>query len=133
MATGHRLRVGWRFFRKQVLSLAVHPIFLILTLVGNGFMLVGAAAFFLWESGLNPRVDSFLDALWFAVTTVTSVGYGDVVPVTAAGRVLGMVLMIGGTAIFAAFTGLFASALLAPEMDEIESELIRLKQGLKSR
>jgi voltage-gated potassium channel len=40
------------------------------------------------------------DGLWWAVTTVTSVGYGDYYPVTLPGRILGMILEVAGVTIF---------------------------------
>jgi voltage-gated potassium channel len=40
--------------------------------------------------------NSFGKALWWSITTVTTVGHGDVYPVTTAGRVIPVLLMIGG-------------------------------------
>lgn len=82
-------------------------------------MVLGAVAHFWLERGINAQVTSFLDSLWWSVSTVTTVGYGDVVPITPVGRVVGMGLMIFGTALFSAFTALFASVLLMPELEEI--------------
>ncbi len=64
------------------------------------------------ERGHESRLDSFPDALWWAVVTVTTVGYGDIVPVTQAGRALALVLMIGGVALFGALTANLASILM---------------------
>lgn len=113
----------WRRTSRFILSrgryLVRHPLFLLLTLVGNAFMVLGAVAHFWLERGINAQVTSFLDSLWWSVSTVTTVGYGDVVPITPVGRVVGMGLMIFGTALFSAFTALFASVLLMPELEEI--------------
>src|SRR4051812_44855243 len=51
-------------------------------------------------------------ALWWAVTTVTTVGYGDVVPVQPAGRAVASVLMIVGFASLSLLTGIVASVLV---------------------
>ena len=67
------------------------------------------------ERGHESRLDSFPDALWWAVVTVTTVGYGDVVPVTEAGRALALVLMIGGVALFGALTANLASTFMRRE------------------
>jgi voltage-gated potassium channel len=52
------------------------------------------------------------DALWWALTTVTSVGYGDYYPVTGAGRIVAAGLMLGGIGVLSAVTAAFASWLV---------------------
>jgi voltage-gated potassium channel len=54
--------------------------------------------------------DTIWLALWWAVQTVTTVGYGDVVPGSAAGKAIGSLLMLGGLALFAVVTGTITSA-----------------------
>lgn len=77
-----------------------------------GLVLVVATAVATVERGHNSEIESFPDALWWAVATVTTVGYGDVVPATVAGRAFGYVLMIGGIGIFGAFTANVATILI---------------------
>ena len=64
------------------------------------------------EFGQNDAIQSLLDALWWGFATATTVGYGDIIPVTPLGKVLGIVLMLMGTALFAIYTGLFAQTIL---------------------
>jgi voltage-gated potassium channel len=52
------------------------------------------------------------DAIWWSVATITTVGYGDVYPVTAEGRCLAMVVMIGGVGMFGLLSGIVASTLI---------------------
>ena len=59
-------------------------------------------------------------ALWWAVTTVTTVGYGDVVPEEPAGRLVAAALMIAGFASLSLLTGIIASLLAARRMAELE-------------
>lgn len=71
----------------------------------------------------------WLDSVWWGVTTVTTVGYGDVFPVTTVGRIAGMVLMIAGVSLFVGFTGLVASGLHSRMQDEIKhSERVTFRE-----
>jgi voltage-gated potassium channel len=54
----------------------------------------------------------FLAAVWWAVVTLTTVGYGDIVPATPAGRVLGLLVMISGIGMVSTLTGNLASLLV---------------------
>jgi voltage-gated potassium channel len=60
----------------------------------------------------GATIRTFGDAVWWAVSTVTTVGYGDVTPVTPGGRVVAAVLMFLGLALLGAVTGSFSSWLL---------------------
>lgn len=51
---------------------------------------------FLLEHGTNPQFRDLQDGLWWALVTLTTVGYGDIAPVTTAGRVLAVMTMIFG-------------------------------------
>jgi voltage-gated potassium channel len=56
--------------------------------------------------------DSFGDALWWALQTVTTVGYGDVVPSSGTGRVIGAFVMISGIAFLTVITAAVTAALI---------------------
>jgi voltage-gated potassium channel len=53
--------------------------------------------------------NTFGDALWWAITTVTTVGYGDLSPTTARGRVIAVFLMLGGISLVGMITATLAS------------------------
>jgi voltage-gated potassium channel len=55
------------------------------------------------------NINSFADALWWSITTITTVGYGDRYPVTGEGRLLGAGLMIAGIALLGVVTASLAS------------------------
>jgi len=55
-----------------------------------------AIAFHSFEEGINPNVHSLFDSFWWAMVTVTTIGYGDIYPVTTAGRIVAMILMLVG-------------------------------------
>ena len=57
----------------------------------------------------GAKITGFGDAVWWAVTTVTTVGYGDLAPVTTMGRVVAVALMIGGITLVGTVTATLAS------------------------
>ncbi len=54
------------------------------------------------------------DALWWAIVTLTTVGYGDTFPITAAGRITGVFVMFAGVGIIGSLASILASVLVAP-------------------
>jgi voltage-gated potassium channel len=72
----------------------------------------GALGFFYAEQGVNPNLHSFRDSVWWAMVTVTTIGYGDIYPVTTAGRLIAVALMIIGIGTVSLFTGLIAAGVL---------------------
>jgi voltage-gated potassium channel len=80
-----------------------------------------AAAWSVEESGTGT-IDSLGDALWWAVTTVTTVGYGDLFPVTPAGRGIAAFLMLSGIALFGVLTANIAAFFV--EQDQEDDALI---------
>ena len=75
------------------------------------FVLAGATALYIVEGHIQPEeFGSIPRALWWAVITLTTVGYGDAYPVTAAGKMIGGVLALSGIAFVAMPTGIIAAA-----------------------
>ncbi|MFF1548674.1 potassium channel family protein [Streptomyces sp. NPDC058291] len=73
----------------------------------------GALAVYDRERGApGTHMHTFGDALWWAAETLTTVGYGDVVPVTTGGRMIAVGLMACGLALLGAVTGSFSSWLI---------------------
>ena len=70
------------------------------------------------------------DALWWAVTTITTVGYGDFYPVTGGGRIVGVAVMTAGVALFGALTGFVAVWFLQPTQAREKSELQAARRQL---
>ncbi len=63
----------------------------------------------------ESNIRSAEDALWWAITTVTTVGYGDFYPVTTEGRIVAVVLMVTGVGTFATLAGALASWFMKPD------------------
>lgn len=79
----------------------------------------GGAAFATLERG-----HSTADGLYWAVTTMTTVGYGDLSPETSGGRVLAVIVMLVGIGFVAVLTAAVAERLLAPKVDQLEQDEI---------
>jgi voltage-gated potassium channel len=78
----------------------------------------------LFESGAkNSNIHNFGDALWWAIVTVTTVGYGDKYPVTAEGRGVAAVLMLVGIGLVGTITATVASYFVEQRQDETTLEL----------
>ena len=75
-------------------------------------MLLGAMGFFHAEFAANNQVNNFFDAIWWAVVTTTTVGYGDITPITTTGRIIAMSLMIFGVGFMGTMAGLISNYLI---------------------
>jgi voltage-gated potassium channel len=71
---------------------------------------------------------------WWAIETVTTVGYGDIVPITVSGRIVASLLMLTGIALIPTLTSVIVSTLLAKQRDEdqerLEAMLTRVEERL---
>ena len=99
---------GRKFFKEKAASVAFGM---------AGFTLItSAVAFTIAEDvGDGRRIHSFFDALWWSAATITTVGYGDIYPVTAAGRIIAVFTMIVGISTLAVVTARIAQFLIATE------------------
>jgi voltage-gated potassium channel len=111
-----------------------------LTLLRAVSTIVGIALILVLIAGAMARLvepDTFTSvglAYWWAVETVTTVGYGDVVPEDPAGRVVGVLLMLAGLALIPTLTSVIVSTLLSKgrrtEQERIELMLVEIKEQL---
>lgn len=82
---------------------------------------IGAVLGYLLESSHpDSKINNIGDAFWWSIATVTTVGYGDVYPVTAEGRVVGSILMIVGIAILWVFISTVGIALRDHKIENME-------------
>ena len=74
--------------------------------------LLGGVSIYLVEARLNPEIRTVTDGIWWALVTITTVGFGDITPSTLLGRIVGGVMMIGGMFTLALFAGIVGSSLV---------------------
>ena len=87
------------------------------------------------EQGSGSPLGYFPNSLWWAVATVTTVGYGDMVPITPIGRAAGVVLMVGGIGLFGALTANFAALMVRRQrhtgaVEDLVKEVNALRKDL---
>ena len=77
-------------------------------LVAGGVVLLGSLAAYQAEHATNTEFATVGDALWWGIVTLTTVGYGDIVPITTAGRVAGVAIMFTGIGVLGVLAGSLA-------------------------
>ena len=99
-------------FVKIIYQLIKSPSFITLSAIGNVMVTLFAGIMYFIEKDVNPNFQNFLDSLWWAFSTMTTIGYGDIVPISPLGKIIGIALMLIGVAFFSIYTALFARAIL---------------------
>jgi voltage-gated potassium channel len=66
------------------------------TLVLLLVLVIGSFLFYLVEHGVNPEVPNYESAMWYSIVSMTTVGYGDIIPITGIGRIIGIILIFTG-------------------------------------
>lgn len=82
---------------------------------------------FITEKDNNSKINTFFDAFWYTLVTITTVGYGDITLQSFVGRFAGLILLLFGVVIFAAFSGKIASILFDKQLKK-DRGLIQLKK-----
>lgn len=96
------------------------------------------AALVVWKSESavpTAGIHSFVDAIWWAIVTMFTVGYGDLYPVTTTGRIAAFVLMLAGIALFGWLTATLASLFVesdeGAQLDNTEQQLAEVNARLE--
>lgn len=107
-------------------------------------ILISGVIFYAIENGKNPQVQNIFDGIWWSVITLTTIGYGDIYPMTFGGRTLAIVLALIGIGLVALPTGILTSGFiralrsekkimhLAEEFEEEEKEQDDLVKKVKA-
>jgi voltage-gated potassium channel len=124
------LSIGVKTTRRVLRHRKLHYVLVITA----GVMVLGATGLYLVERDQNDSVTSFWDALWWAISTTTTVGYGDIYPMTGEGRLIAVLLMLTGIGVIGVFTATIASLfMIEDEEDEfngLHKRLDNLEQKL---
>ena len=113
---GHYLREGEVIIRALRASRDKIIVFLFSVSV---LVLIIGSVMYLVEGGSNQNFSSIPRSIYWAIVTLTTVGYGDITPITAIGQFFSAVVMILGYAIIAVPTGIVSSEFIQSQMNEI--------------
>lgn len=75
-------------------------------------ILISGVLFYALENSENPQAGNIFDGIWWAVITLTTIGYGDIYPITFGGKILGMILAMVGIGLVALPTGILTSGFI---------------------
>ena len=97
---------------------------IIYLLVAAGIVVIaGTVIMYNLEKGAeNSQMTTLLDALWWCVATVTTVGYGDVVPVTNLGRIVALVYMFFGITLISTLLAVISNTFYKKRFEKEETE-----------
>ena len=96
---------------------------LILLLAVTFVTFIGGAVIYVFEAHDNPKIHNLFDAIYWSLITVSTVGYGDITPVTDEGKVLTMVLIIFGIGFISFATSIIATA-FAEKLEQLKAERV---------
>ena len=97
---------------------------LTILLLAVGFVtFIGGAVIYVFEAHVNPKIDTIFDAIYWSLITISTVGYGDITPVTQEGKTLTMVLIIVGIGFISFTTSIIASA-FTEKLQELKAERV---------
>ena len=109
----------------QFVDVLANKRFELLTLL---FLLVfvvftGGIAIYVLEETHNPQINNLFDSLYWSLVTISTVGYGDISPVTHGGRIISMMIIVFGIAMISFATSVIVSA-FSEKLDELKEERV---------
>ncbi|MGO9387469.1 MAG: potassium channel family protein [Methanobacterium sp.] len=120
-----------KYPQKTKLDYATIVLFLVLIL--------GSALFFIIERTVNPEVPNYESAIWYAIVSMTTTGYGDIVPVTLGGHILGVLFILTGMGYISLTTATLAYTFIdifrkesQKRSEKVSNRLAKTSEGLKA-
>lgn len=97
-------------------------------------VMVGAAGLYIVEPASNPTISNFGDAVWLAIVSVSTVGYGDVHPTTTAGRAIAAGIIIFGMGLLGSLAHFLSNRIVAdPAMEQMEAKVAHIEELLEEQ
>jgi voltage-gated potassium channel len=87
--------------------------------------------FYRVEHGVNPEVANYEDSLWFILQTITTVGYGDIIPVTGIGRLMGVISMFSALFLTSIITSVATFSLIQKFRSKTDSVAKRTRESVE--
>ncbi len=105
-----------------------------LLIASAGIIITGSIAMYSIESGHpDSQINSMLDAVWWTSATITTVGYGDIVPVTESGKILAIFFMFSGIGILAVFISILGTRFYKIRFEKDEKEISHAQRIILDR
>ncbi len=99
-----------------------------------GVIVIGSLVIFSVESQHpDSQINSMLDAVWWTVATVTTVGYGDVVPVTDTGKIVAIFYMFFGIGVLALFLSVLGTSFYKHRFEKEEKDISHAQKLILDR
>ncbi|MGB9979237.1 ion channel [Methanobacterium sp.] len=115
----------FNFFQKTNFSYLFITLFILIC--------AGSVAMLVLESSPTDEINTPMDALWYVMATVSTVGYGDITPESFGGKLIGIFLMVVGAGFFSLLTAYLASWFMEEheeEEDEIKNRIIGMEKSV---
>jgi voltage-gated potassium channel len=101
-----------------------------LLLIFTGVVIIGTVAIYAVESQTESEINTILDAVWWTVATITTVGYGDIVPLSELGRIIGIFYMFFGVTFIALSISIVGTRLYKKKFEKEEEMVFDQKKIL---
>jgi voltage-gated potassium channel len=102
-----------------------------LLLIFTGVVIIGTVAIYAVESQTESEINTILDAVWWTVATITTVGYGDIVPLSELGRIIGIFYMFFGVTFIALSISIVGTRLYKKKYEKEEEMAFDQKKILR--
>jgi hypothetical protein len=108
-----------------------NPLFWILSIVGNMIILVGGAALMLFEMPMKTGSNHYIDYILWSAGLVTTIGYGDFMAQTLAGKWTVLIIMLLGTLFIWSYMAFLVAGFFSPELKAFEKDIHEFEKDVR--